>query len=714
MNKSLLTYIRERLHFSFFRKVPQILQTESAECGLACLTMVCRYFGKDVDLFTLRHRFGISSHGATLALVVDIASRLNLKTRPLTLDLDELRQLRTPCILHWDMSHFVVLIHVGRNKFTIHDPAFGKRVIAMSEVSRHFTGIALELWPDSGFTCEKTRSKMRLRDLMKNIHGLTGFLTKILCFSLLIETINLLIPIGTQLVMDHVIIAEDHDLLSLICTGLISFILCRTFISFLRSWASLVMSSLINVQWKTGLFDHLMKLPLSYFEKRKLGDIQSRLGSLDTIRNTLTENLVNGIIDIIVAIGVFIMMFLYGGWLVWVVFAFTLFYMILRLVTYSQYRQASEEQIVKDAISGSHFMETLYGISTLKALGITSLRSKFWLNLNIDSTNARIRTTRLDMMFGGLANLINAIDQITILWLGATMVINGGMTLGMFVAFGAYRGQFSERTANLINIVLQLRLLALHNERIADIVLSEPEAEMPERTRPALNEAIDFRTKDIAFHYDRLSSPIFSGLNIHVNAGESVAIIGPSGVGKTTLMKVMSGLLSPTEGDILMNGVDINHIGLNNYRHCIACVLQEDKLFAGSVADNICSFEEYKNNEQIQACAQLANIHDEIMRMPMGYETLIGELGGSLSGGQKQRLLIARALYRQPGLLFLDEATSHLDLDNEAKINQAIRNLKVTRIFIAHRPSTIASADRVIDLNQFSSVSRNDGQTEPV
>ncbi|MTH44747.1 peptidase domain-containing ABC transporter [Intestinirhabdus alba] len=698
MNNTLLTYLRDRLHFGFIRKVPQILQTESAECGLACLAMVCRYYGKDVDLINLRHRFGVSSHGATLGVLVDIADKTGLKNRPLSLDLDEVRQLKTPCILHWDMCHFVVLLSARRNKFVINDPAFGRRSMGLREFSRHFTGVALELWPDQGFSREKARSRLRLRDMLGNIHGLPAFLGKIFCFSLLIEAINLLLPVGTQLVMDHVIIAEDHSLLSLICIGLLGFILCRTFIATLRAWASLVMASLIDIQWKAGMFDHLMKLPLAYFAKRKLGDIQSRLGSLEVIRTTLTDGLVNGIIDTIVAIGVFIMMALYGGWLVGVVLTFTLIYMALRIVTYGRYRQASEDHIVKDARAGSHFMETLYGVGTIKALGITGLRAKFWLNLNIDAANARIRTTRLDLLFGGLSNLIGAVDQIIILWLGATMVIEGGMTLGMFVAFNAWRSQFSDRTASLINLFLQMRLLTMHNERIADVLLSEPELEGPEQWLAAPDEPVEFAIKDVSFAYDRLSKPIFTHLNIQVKAGESVAIIGPSGTGKTTLMKVMSGLLQPTAGNVYFNGIDINNIGLNNYRQNIACVLQDDKLFAGSIAENICSFTENKDYSRIYECAINCNIHDEIMQMPMGYETLIGELGGNLSGGQKQRLLIARALYRRPGILFLDEATSHLDLENEAKINQAIGGLNITRIFIAHRPSTIASAERVIDL----------------
>ncbi|GAA0505317.1 peptidase domain-containing ABC transporter [Tatumella terrea] len=703
MNNELFNDIIRRIQLSPWRRVPRVLQTEASECGLACLVMVCRYFGMDIDLLNMRRRFGISSHGATLATIIHIAGQLSLKTRPLSLDIDEIGQLKRPCLLHWDMSHFVVLVAVRRGRFIIHDPAFGRRVVGLTEVSRHFSGVALEVWPDSEFIPVKARSKLSLRSLMKNISGLPGFLIRIFCLSLLVEAVNILIPMGTQLVMDHVIIARDHDLLGLICLGLLTFILFRTFISMLRAWTSLVMQSLIDIQWKTGLMDHLLRLPLAYFEKRKLGDIQSRFSSLDIIRSTLTSSLVSGTIDVIVSVGVFVMMLLYGGWLIFVVLGFTLIYMVLRLSTYQRYRQAQEEHIVKEARAGSHFMETLYGISTLKVLGLTEMRSRFWLNLNIDTTNAGIRMTRLDMLFGGVNALISTLDQVIILWLGASMVIDGQMTLGMFVAFNAYRGQFSERASALIDMLLQLRMLALHNDRIADIVLHDTEVFQPARRLCPPEEAASLQVRDLGYQYDKLSRPVFSGVSFLVTAGESVAITGPSGSGKTTLMKVMSGLLSSDTGSVLFNGIDISGAGLNNYRDCIACVLQEDKLFAGSIAENISSFSEQRDPDRIISCAQSSHIHDEIMQMPMGYETLVSELGGSLSGGQKQRLLIARALYRRPAILFLDEATSHLDLDNEARVNASIRELKITRIFIAHRPSTIASADRVIELSRAAS-----------
>lgn len=698
MNKTALEKALRRLQFGFHRQVPQILQSESSECGLASIAMVGTYYGYDVDLHNLRQRFGISSHGATLAQLVDIAAELKMYTRPLSLDIHEIKELRLPCIMHWDMNHFVVLVAVTGKHYIIHDPAFGRRKLQKEAFAKHFTGVALELWPNSEFKKTKQRSSLRFTKLLGNIDGLGSALIKVFSLSILIEAINLLLPVGTQLVMDHVIVANDHNLLLLICLGLLFFILFRSGVGMFRAWISIVMGVLIDVQWKAGMFDHLLRLPLDFFEKRKLGDIQARFFSLDVIRSTLTNGIVDGIIDSIMTIGLFVMLYLYGGWLVWVVMGFTFIYMALRFATYHYYRQASEEKIVKDAKANSHFMETLYGVGTLKALGLAPARLQQWLNLTVDTDNAGIRMTRFDMMFSGMNTLIATLDQLVILWLGATQVMDGDLTIGMFVAFNAYRGLFSERATALINLVLQFRMLSLHSDRLSDIVFTAPEAMKTGRKLIDKDKAASFQVKDLSFQYDGISKPVLSDMNLLVQAGESVAIVGTSGIGKTTLMKIMAGLLTPTSGTILFNGIDIHHAGLNNYRKCIACVLQDDKLFSGSIAENIISFSEQKDEAHMIECARQCNIHNEIMAMPMGYETLLSELGGGLSGGQKQRLLIARALYRRPNLIFLDEATSHLDLENEAHINAAIGALNITRIFIAHRPSTIASADRVIKL----------------
>jgi len=680
------------------RRVPVIHQTETAECGLACLAMICGHFGKNIDLIYLRRKFNLSARGATLAGINGIAEQLGMATRALSLELDELRVLKTPCILHWDFSHFVVLVSVKRNRYVLHDPARGIRYISREEMSRYFTGVALEVWPGSEFQSETLQTRISLRSLINSIYGIKRTLAKIFCLSVVIEAINLLMPVGTQLVMDHAIPAGDRGLLTLISAALMFFILLKAATSTLRAWSSLVMSTLINVQWQSGLFDHLLRLPLAFFERRKLGDIQSRFDSLDTLRAKFTTSVIGFIMDSIMVVGVCVMMLLYGGYLTWIVLCFTTIYIFIRLVTYGNYRQISEEYLVREARAASYFMETLYGIATVKIQGMVGIRGAHWLNMKIDAINSGIKLTRMDLLFGGINTFVTACDQIVILWLGAGLVIDNQMTIGMFVAFSSFRGQFSERVASLTSFLLQLRIMSLHNERIADIALHEKEEKKPEIEIVADMGPISLETNGLSYRYDSQSAPIFSALSLSVAPGESVAITGASGAGKTTLMKVLCGLFEPDSGRVLINGIDIRQIGINNYHRMIACVMQDDRLFSGSIRENICGFAEEMDEEWMVECARASHIHDVIMNMPMGYETLIGELGEGLSGGQKQRIFIARALYRKPGILFMDEATSALDSESEHFVNVAIKNMNITRVIIAHRETTLRTVDRVISI----------------
>lgn len=686
-----------QLNFDLFKKVPVVLQTETAECGLACIAMVLGYYDGDSNLFNLRSRYGISSRGVNLQNLIDISRHLGLITRPLSLELDEIEGLRLPCILHWDFNHFVVLTKVTDKYYIVHDPAFGKKKLSKAEFSNHFTGVALEMWSEVKFEKGKNENEISFYETLKHISGIKGALLKIFALSALIELIGLLMPIGTQLVMDHVIQAKDQSLLLIICIGLFLFTFFRSTVSMFRAWISLKMSYLINFQWTSSFFSHLLKLPLDFFEKRQVGDIHSRFESLATIQKTLTDSIVSTIIDSVMVVFLVIMMLFYGGWLFWIVLGFSVIYLILRIATYLTYRQISEEQIIKNAKAHSHFMETLYGITTLKSLNILQKREEQWMSLNADSFNTGIRITKLDMLFGGIHTFISTLEQISILWIGASLVIDSTMTLGMFVAFNAYRGSFSARVGSLINTFFSLKILSLHRERIADIALNEVEEE---NVKPFYceEESASITVENLSFQYDPFSKPILDELSLTIHSGESVAIAAPSGFGKTTLLKLMAGLLKPTTGKIYFNQADIHQLGLANYRKQIACVLQDDKFFSGSILENIVSFEDNYDREFAVECAKAANIHDEIMIMPMNYETLLGELGNNLSGGQRQRLFIARALYKKPKILFMDEATSHLDEENERAINKAVAKLNITRVIVAHRQSTLESADRVINL----------------
>lgn len=698
MSKRAFKTLLGQLDLHLRSRVPLVHQTESSECGLACLAMICNHYGKNSNLISLRQQFNLSARGTTLAGMKEIAEQLGLASRCLSLELHELNSLKIPCILHWDFNHFVVLVGVKQNRVILHDPARGRRTINLEEMSQYFTGIALEVWPGSTFTEEQESHHFSLKALAAKVHGLKGTLAKIFFYSLIIESINLLIPIGTQLALDHAIPAADVGLLTLICIGLLLFTFLRLALSALRSWSSLLMTTLINVQWQSGLFSHLLRLPLSYFERRKLGDIQSRFGSLNTLRETFTSSIVGALIDGTMLIGVVIMMALYGGWLTGVVMCFTALYVLIRLMTYSTYRELSEEILVRDARTRSYFMETLYGIATIKMQGFSERRSIHWLNLEIDTINTEIKITKMDLLFGGVNSLITACEQIAMLWLGSRLIIDNDITIGMFIAFGVFREQFADRIWSLTNFLTKLRMMHLHNERVADIALNTQEKKKPDREILKTMKPVALEINALSYRYDDHSAAVFRGLSFQVLAGESVAITGPSGAGKTTLMRVLCGLFEPQTGSVMIDGNDIQQLGLNNYRKIIGCVMQDDKLFSGSIRENICGFDENADYEWMEECARASFIHGAIVKMPMGYDTLVGELGEGLSGGQKQRIFIARALYRKPGILFMDEATSALDEESETYVNQAIKKLNITRIIIAHRQSTIASVERVIRL----------------
>ncbi|EJC1235035.1 peptidase domain-containing ABC transporter [Salmonella enterica] len=698
MNSEILKKYISRLEISLFRRVPVIHQTESSECGIACLAMVFGHYGKSIDLFSLRQQFNISSRGATLYSIRTIAVQMGMTARALSLDLNELNVLRRPCILHWNFNHFVVLVSVKRNGFVLHDPARGRIIVSKAEASKCFTGIALELWPGSTFRRERVKKRLNLVTLINSIHGIKGALLKIFALSIVVEAIGLILPAGTQLVMDHALPAGDRGLLSMICISLMFFILLRATVSTSRAWISLIMGTLVNIQWQSGLFSHLLRLPLSYFERRKLGDIQSRFGSLNTLRTTFTTSIVGAIMDGIMVCGLLIMMLLYGKSLTWVVLGFTVVYIAIRLFTYTYYRQLSEEQLIMEARVSSYFMETLYGIAAVKMQGMTDRRHTHWFNMQTDAINTGIRVTKMDLFFGGLNIFISACEQTIILWLGISLVMDNEMTIGMFVAFGAYRMQFSDRISTLVGFLLQLRMMSLHNERISDIALNEQESVKPDIPVSEKITPVSLEVKSLTFRYDQQSMPVFSELNLTVSPGESVAIIGPSGSGKTTLMKVLCGLFKADSGQVLIDGNDIQQMGVNNYRKITGCVMQDDRLFSGTIRENICGFAENIDDEWMVECAKASFIHDTIISMPMGYDTLTGELGEGLSGGQKQRLFIARALYRKPRILFMDEATSALDSKSENYVNSAIKSLNITRIIIAHRESTIKSVDRVFSL----------------
>jgi ATP-binding cassette, subfamily B, bacterial CvaB/MchF/RaxB len=457
----------------------------------------------------------------------------------------------------------------------------------------------------------------------------------------------------------------------------------------------------LKVQSRANLYSHLLNLPTSYFEARYLGDVMSRFGSQETILQAITGELVEAVLDGLMAAITLVIMLIFAPELALVVLAGAALYALLRWALYTPLRQASAEAIVWSARRDSHLLETLRGIRTVKLFNGQEERRVHWLNLLVETMNRQLTTEKLGLVFRAANGVLLGLLTILVVWLGARRVLDGRLSVGLLIAFLAYKDQFLQRVSELINKAVDLAMLRLHAERLADIALTPPEIR-GSRPRPAHIEhrPASIQLRNVSFRYSDYEPWVLKDLSLCVEAGESVAIAGPSGGGKSTLLKLLSGLVQPTQGEILVDGEPLTRIGLENYRSTIGVVMQDDQLFAGSIADNIGFFAERHDPERIEACAKLAAIHDEILAMPMGYDTLIGDMGTVLSGGQKQRVLIARALYRRPRILLLDEATSHLDIARERAVNDALRRLPMTRIAIAHRAETIQAADRVVQIAQ--------------
>jgi ATP-binding cassette subfamily B protein RaxB len=705
IHSNILSDLLRQAQLTSRTSTPVVIQTEAAECGLACLTMIAGHYGYETDLPAMRRRFTTSLQGMTLRDLTVLSGMLSLATRALRVDLSAISKVRLPCILHWDHTHFVVLTQVERDRFTIHDPAVGRRRLSLAEISKHFTGVVLEAWPTDRFERKKERQTISLLSLIARTRGLGRAAAQVLALSIVLEVVTIAMPIAFQVVVDQVVVAADYDLLTLVAIALFLMLAIKVVAAFFRSWATMMFGSSLVVQWKVSLFDHLIRLPLSFFEKRHVGDIVSRFSSLDQIQETATTKSVTAVLDGIMAIALVLMMYLYGGWLVILAIGSMVLYALLRAGTYRFYRSLSEDALLQEANENSHFMESVRGMASLKALNLEQTRRAVWVGHLISRVGARLRIEKFNVTFAAASQSLFGVDRIIMIYFGGSAVLDGNLSVGMLIAFMAYKDQFAERINGFIDTAIAMRVLSLHGDRIADIAVSDQEdVASGALAVPAIASSDgnpgSLVLDRIGFRYSDNQPEILKSISLQIGPGECVAIAGPSGAGKSTLLKIMAGLIVPTDGRILIDGVEAGALGYANYRGRVGCVLQEDRLFAGSIAENIAGFRPLMNPAVIQACAKMTAVHEEIMRMPMGYETLVGDMGSALSGGQRQRIILARALYRRPSILFLDEATSHLDPENEARINKALQALPITRVIVAHRPSSLAVADRLVEISR--------------
>jgi ATP-binding cassette, subfamily B, bacterial CvaB/MchF/RaxB len=681
----------------FSGRVPVILQSEAPECGIACLAMVASFHGHRTDLSAMRMRLSPSLKGVTLKHIAQIAETMGMSARGVQVPLESLGKLRLPAVLHWDMNHFVVLTRVSGRKIVVHDPGRGKRQLTLDEASRHFTGVAMEFTPTDSFQKRDEREKIRSWQLLQAASGLKGTIAQILMLSFALEVFALAMPFFLQMTVDRVLVGRDRDLLTVLGIAFCALVVIQVAVSAVRAWVGVYLSTNINLKLLSTLFNHMLRLPLAWFEKRNIGDIVSKFRSVDAIQRTLSTTFVETVVDGIMVALTLVVMAYYSLMLTGVVLGAALLYAAARWTFYYPQRYATDEQIAHEGRSGTHFIETLRGMMAIKLNLREAERRSAYQNLVVDQTNAGVRVQNVGILQRASNALVFGLENVIVIWIAALLVMDGKFTVGMLYAFLGFKLLFLTRVIALIEKWNDFRMLDLHAERIADIALGEPEFSKPAIPGEGASGPLAIEARDLGFAYGP-EGFVFRHVSLTIAPGESVAIVGPSGCGKTTLVKVLLGLLPATEGEVRVNGRNLVDWDASQYRSRVGAVMQDDSLFVGTIEDNISFFDSEHDPLRVREAAKAAMIDEEIMSMPMQYNTIVGSLGMALSGGQKQRVLLARALYRKPRILFLDEAFDQVDLALERRISSALTGQNMSLVIVSHRPETAAVSSKRVEL----------------
>ncbi|WP_299773924.1 peptidase domain-containing ABC transporter [uncultured Pseudoteredinibacter sp.] len=685
-----------------YKKSPKVIyQSESAECGLACIAMIMDRHGNESGLLNLRKKYKLSSSGASIRDLISIASSEGFTCRALKLSLAKVRDLKLPCIIHWNFNHFVVLESVNKNTVQITDPSEGKREVSLHELSDSFTGVALELVPSDDFTTsESVNEQLKIKDLFSNASGLYSNIARIATLSLIVQIFLLASPLYLRYVVDDALAANDENLLLILTLSFSVIALAEVLARFVRSITIIDFSAQSSYYIMERLFRHILRLPADFFSSRNYGDIQTRINSIVPVQSFIAHSLPNLLIDIFVLCSTFIVMLVFSPILSLAVFSFSVVqsFISVRLAKKAQYVENLE--IRNQAKLQTNTLETLQSINIIKNYSKEDVRLSWWSSILSTAVNKSSEKNYLLSINENSLLILNSLQTMAVVYLGAELVISGEFTLGLLLAYLAYRTIFSNRLNSFLSGCFSYRLLDTHLSRLHDITSAKREvvdsgtackAELPK-------EGFDIELVNVGYQYAYGQPNVLENVNLKINFGETIAFVGQSGSGKTTILKILCGLIRPTEGKVLLNGIDSEAFGLSNFRRGIGAVFQDDRLFSGSISENISFFDENPDEKDIERAARLAAIHDDITKKTMGYNTIVGGLGSNLSAGQQQRIYLARALYNKPSFLFLDESTSNLDSANEEIIVNSLKTLGITRVIAAHRESQVNTADRIFEV----------------
>lgn len=689
------------------RKFTHLKQVDEMDCGAASLAMVCRHFGRNVSLARIRQLVNTASDGTSLRGLCNGAQALGLAARSVKASKNNLLNMPLPAIIHWENYHWVVLYDANETHAWIADPATSLRKITRKELDEKWNGYAALFDYTADFELAP-ESKPGIAWLTPFFAPFKAVLLKALGLAAVVSALQMLLPVFTQVIVDKVLVENDFNLLTMLIVAMLAVLVMMTVATLVQRYLLSFMAVRIDASTLDFITRKLLALPLSYFASRKTGDIQRRILGARQVREFMVQNGVTGLMSVAQFVAALALMFVYSPSLALVFLAVAPLY--AGLMKYSSKRLGPMFEQLEEAYGkySSHQIDAIKGIETVKALGAESVLREKMLNEFHSLAHLQFKSNFLMMGYDGAVQMVGFLATVLFLFVGAQQVMDGSMTIGAMVAFNALVAMANGPLLTLLSLWDNWQMSAVLLNRLNDIFESEPEqGHDHSQLKPVRSLEGRVTFQNMSFSYGGPSAndagaKIVEDITLDVPAGKTIAIVGRSGSGKTTLVKCLSGLLEPTAGTIMFDGIDMKKLAYGSLRQKVGFVLQENYLFDDTIAKNIAFGEEEPDLERVAWAARVASAHEFIERLPLGYDTRVGETGLALSGGQRQRLAIARAVYHQPPVLIFDEATSALDTESEKAVKENLDQLLKgrTSFVIAHRLSTIRDADLIVVLEQ--------------
>jgi HlyB family type I secretion system ABC transporter len=685
------------------RRFPFVRQLDAADCGAAALAMVCRHYGRAVSLARIRRLCFAATDGTSLRAICRAATELGLAARPVKVSARNLAQIPLPAIVHWDGNHWVVVYDVGDGHVRVADPALGLRKLPRAEFDQRWSGYTALFDYTEAFAQAPVEAPSAAW-LWPFVRPFRSIIVRALGLAVVAAALQMLLPVFTQVIVDRVLVEQDVGLLNMVVLTMLVALAFMTVATVVQRYLLSFTAVRIDAATLDYLTRTLLALPMSYFTARRTGDIQRRLAGLRQVREFLVHSAVGGMTALVQLAAAFTLMAVYSPLLAGVFLITVPLYLGLMRFSAKRLRPVFDDLEDGFARYASYQIDAIKGIETVKAMGAEMAFRELMLSQFHRIARRQFRADFTVTSYEGTVSMVTVLTSAIFLWFGARQVLEGHLTIGALVAFNALVALANAPITTLLNLWDNFQLAAVLLGRLDDVFQEEPEqGRSRDRLQPVRTLEGRISLRHVGFRYGGPESPkILDGISLEVAAGRSVAIVGRSGSGKTTLVKCLAGLLEPTEGTILYDGVDLTALNYRDLRRQIGFVLQENHLFDDTIARNIAFGEDEPDMDRVMWAARLANAHEFIERLPLGYETRVGESGLAISGGQRQRIAIARAVYLQPPVLMLDEATSSLDTESERAVKENIDRLLQgrTTFVIAHRLSTVRDADLIIVLEK--------------